>query len=84
MNKKPRSSIFNLLQKWAPKVFNPQKTKSFPPSSMTKNSMQSRKGDRTKGNKRKGKKEERNLVSVIQDHHAFSSPPLTPSFPFIA
>jgi hypothetical protein len=51
---------------------------------MTKNSMQSRKGDRTKGNKRKGKKEERNLVSVIQDHHAFSSPPLTPSFPFIA
>ena len=31
MNKKSRSSICNLLQKWVPKVFNPQKTKSFPP-----------------------------------------------------
>jgi len=36
---------------------------------MTKNSMQSRKGDTTKRKKKEAKKN----VSVIQDHHAFSS-----------
>jgi len=40
---------------------------------MTKNSMQSRKGDTTKRKKKKQKKLKKKLVSVIQDHHAFSS-----------